>query len=178
MSAALISLAMQAGAPLVRDILTKRIGAKNAALAGEVMGLIAGRAGVDVADLSGAAKDRPDSVMEAIVDVEVTDVPGLLAIYAEDIEFAHAALEADLNGASWKSAWRPAGMYMLGFLWVWNVVLLHVLNAAFKIALPPMPFEHLFQLTAIYTGLYMGGHTVKDLATKVSSSLATKWGAQ
>ena len=58
-------------------------------------------------------------------------------------------------------AWRPLGMYLIGFLWLWNVVLLHVANAIWKIALPPVEFAVLLQISAIYMGLYMGGHTVK-----------------
>lgn len=176
MSAALISLALQAGAPLVRDILSKRLGAKNTELAEGVLGLIATRAGVNADELLDLANTKPEAVTEAIVGVEVDEVPGLLAIYAQDMEFAQVALAADQNGAAWKSAWRPAGMYVIGFLWLWNVVLLHVINAVFKIALPPMPFEQLFQLTALFSGLYMGGHTAKDVAEKVAGIFAAKRG--
>lgn len=176
MSAALISLALQAGAPLVRDILSKRLGAKNTELAEGVLGLIATRAGVNADELLDLANTKPEAVTEAIVGVEVDEVPGLLAIYAQDMEFAQVALAADQNGAAWKSAWRPAGMYVIGFLWLWNVVLLHVINAVFKIALPPMPFEQLFQLTALFSGLYMGGHTAKDVAGKVAGIFAAKRG--
>ncbi len=176
MSAALISLAVQAGAPLIRDILSKRIGAENTELAEGVLGLVANRAGVSVDHLPQKAHIDPGSVRDAIVGVEADEVPGLLAIYAQDMEFAQATLAADQNGAAWKSAWRPAGMYVIGFLWLWNVVLLHVINAVFKIALPPMPFEQLFQLTALFSGLYMGGHTAKDVAEKVAGIFAAKRG--
>jgi len=176
MSAALISLALQAGAPLVRDILSKRLGAKNTELAEGVLGLIATRAGVNADELLDLANTKPEAVTEAIVGVEVDEVPGLLAIYAQDMEFAQVALAADQNGAAWKSAWRPASMYLIGFLWLWNVVLLHVINAVFKIALPLMPFEQLFQLTVLISGLYMGGHTVKDVVGKVAGIFAAKRG--
>jgi hypothetical protein len=57
-------------------------------------------------------------------------------------------------------------MYLIGLLWIWNVIVLHVLNASLKIALPPMPFEQLMQLSGLYFGLYMGGHTIKDMVGK------------
>jgi len=176
MSAALISLALQAGAPLVRDILSKRIGAGNTELAESVLGLVARHAGVNARDLREVAISHPDSVVEAIAKVEVDEIPGMVALYAQEMEFAQATLAADQNGAAWQSAWRPAGMYVIGFLWLWNVVLLHVINAIFKIALPPMPFEQLFQLTALFSGLYMGGHTVKDVITKWAARAPVKEG--
>jgi hypothetical protein len=30
-----------------------------------------------------------------------------------------------------------------------------------------MPFEHLMGISALYMGLYMGGHTIKDVAGKL-----------
>ncbi|WP_323790114.1 hypothetical protein [Thalassovita sp.] len=176
MSAALISLALQAGAPLVRDILSQRIGAQNAELAEGVVGLIARRAGVSVGELPEIAKSNPDSVIDAIADVEVQHAPGMVALYAQEVEFAQATLQADQNGAPWTSAWRPAGMYLIGFLWLWNVVILHVVNAIAKIALPPVPFEQLLQLSGLYFGLYMGGHTVKDVITKWAARAPVKEG--
>ena len=44
------------------------------------------------------------------------------------------------------------------------------------LALPPVPFEQLFQLTALFSGLYMGGHTAKDVAGKVAGIFAAKRG--
>lgn len=166
MSAALISLAMQAGAPIVRDILSQRIGAKNTQLAEDVLGLIARRAGVGTDALPGLIQTSPTEVSKAIVSVENEDAAELIALYAQELEFAKTTLEADQDGAAWKSAWRPAGMYLIGFLWLWNVVILHVANAIAKTALPPVPFEQLLQLSGLYFGLYMGGHTIKDVIAK------------
>jgi len=42
------------------------------------------------------------------------------------------------------------------------VVILHVANAIWRIALPPIDLGVLLSLTGIYTAFYMGGHTVKD----------------
>ena len=66
----------------------------------------------------------------------------------------------------WKAAWRPLGMYFVMVLWAWQVVILHVCNAIWKIALPPMPYDQLVTFTGLYMGLYMGGHTLKDMASK------------
>lgn len=177
MSAALISLALQAGAPLVRDILSKRIGAENTELAEGVVGLIARRAGVSVDALPQLAESDPDTVKKAIVEVDSAQAPGMVALYAQEMEFANATLHSDQDGRAWKSAWRPAGMYLIGFLWLWNVVILHVTNAIAKVALPPMPFEQLLQLSGLYFGLYMGGHTVKDVVSKLATRISGNGGA-
>jgi hypothetical protein len=49
------------------------------------------------------------------------------------------------------------------------VMLLHVANAIWKIALPPMPWDQLIYFSGLYMGLYMGGHTVKDVVAKMVS---------
>jgi hypothetical protein len=37
-------------------------------------------------------------------------------------------------------------------------------NGAFKLQVPIIPWEHLIAFTALYCGLYMGGHSVKASA--------------
>lgn len=168
MDPALISLAVQVGAPLIRDVLTKKIGAGNAQLATDVLDLVAHHAGVDVADLERKAQTNPDLVKDAILNAEA-DVPGIVALYTAGLEGQFALLKAEAKGPLWTWAWRPMGMYVIGFLWMWNVVLLHVANAIWKIALPPADFSVLMQISGLYMALYMGGHTFKDF-------VSTKWG--
>ena len=66
-------------------------------------------------------------------------------------------------------AWRPGGMYLIGFLWLWNTVIINISNAALGTEFWPMEFERLIQLSGLYFGLYMGGHTVKDVISKWSA---------
>lgn len=162
----LLALAAQAGLPLLKGILARRLGDSGGRLAGEVIDAVAARAGVaDAAALDALADSTPGKVIEAMREVE-RDVPEKFNLLLRDSEGRIALLEAEQAEGGWRSAWRPAGMYVIGFLWLWNAVLLHVANAAWKIALPPMPFSELVQVTGLYMGLYMGGHTVKDLAEK------------
>ena len=170
MSAAIVTLASQIGAPIIRDILSRKLGAQNGALAADVLERIAMRAGVPVEEVDAAPTD---TLKAAIQDVE-RESPELLALYAQGLEGQFALLQAEAADPAWMRAWRPGGMYLIGFLWLWNVVILHVSNAAWKIALPPVPFEQLIQLSALYFGLYMGGHTVKD----VVAQWAAKGGAK
>jgi hypothetical protein len=60
--------------------------------------------------------------------------------------------------------WRPGGMYLNLYLWLQNTMLAPVLfNGAFNLPVPMIPWEQLIAFTALYCGLYMGGHTVKAI---------------
>lgn len=170
MSAALIALAVEIGAPLIVKILGRKIGAENAELAGDVIGQIARRAGTTPDRLEDMVASDPDTVREAIAETERM-APEMVALYASGLEYQTAVLRSEETGPAWARVWRPAGMYLIGFLWLWNVVLLHVANAIWKIALPAMDLWILFQLSGLYMGLYMGGHTLKDF-------FSHKWGAR
>lgn len=163
MSAALIALAIEVGAPLVRRILSDRLGLQNARLAEQVVGAVAERLGVEPGFVDQYAQDHPEEARAAISEVERM-TPEIMQVALAETRAREALLLAETAKGGWHSAWRPAAMYMLGFLWLWNVIFLHVLNAIFKIALPPMDHMTLLQLTGIYMTLYMGGHTAKEVA--------------
>ena len=92
--------------------------------------------------------------------------PELIALYASGLELQRAQLATEASEPLWMRAWRPAGMYLLAALWLWSVIVLHVVNAAFGTAMPQMPIDQLLTLSGIYMGLYMGGHTAKDMVAK------------
>jgi hypothetical protein len=165
MAPALIALAAQIGAPLVERILTGRIGGGDAALAGDVMRAIARRLHVAPEAIEGLVETEPARVIDAVREVERT-APELITIYAAEVANAASLARDEADGPLWMRAWRPGGMYLIGLLWLWNVVLLHVANAIWRTALPPVPFEQLMQLSGLYFALYMGGHTIKDLAAR------------
>ena len=169
-ASALISLAGSIGAPLIEQVLAKRIGAGNADLVSNVLAEIAGQLGVAPEEVEGLAEADPGRVETAIIEAEAT-LGERVALYTQGLEYQLAALKAEAGDPVWMRAWRPAGMYVLGFLWVWAIVLLHVANAIFKIALPQPDLWVLFQLTALYMTLYMGGHTFKDF-------VSTRWGGK
>lgn len=96
----------------------------------------------------------------------------MVALYAQGLEMQAALAKAEMERESWIIwAWRPAAMWGFGFLWFWNLVIIHIANAYWRIALPQADLAMLFQLNAVYMGLYMGGHTVKDF-------VSTRWGAR
>lgn len=158
---ALTALAVEIGVPLLGRILSRRIGAGNVQLITDVVGAVANRLGVSPQEADAMVEtDRP-RVVDALRDVE-RQAPELLALYTSSLEGQYALLQAEQKGPWWGWAWRPAFMWLLGLLWLWNVIVLHVCNAVWRIALPPMDPGVLLSLTGIYAALYMGGHTVKD----------------
>lgn len=161
MNAAILSIAGQIGAPLIRRVLSNRIGAQNADLATSVIDAVARRAGVSVGDLDQLAEADPPRMVDAVRETEAM-MPEMVALYAQGLEGQFALLQAEQKGPWWGWAWRPFMMWLLAFLWLWNIVILHLANAIWKIALPPTDAATLLGLTSVYMALYMGGHTLKD----------------
>ena len=162
---ALVTLAGSAGLKIVEKIIANRLGDGAGQLAGDVLGAIAEQVGVPVDQLDQAAEDQPVVVTRALMTVEERS-PELIALYAAGLELQKAQLAADAAEPRWMRAWRPAGMYLLGLFWIWSVIIVHVVNAAAGTALPPVPLDQLVQISGLYMGLYMGGHTIKDAMTK------------
>lgn len=163
--APLIAIALQAGLPSIAAILQRKLGDAGGALATDVLNTIASRAGAKVEDLEGVADQNPGKVLDAMRQVEPM-TPELIALYTKGLEQQFTLLQAEMAEGGWKAAWRPAGMWFVLFLWAWQVVILHVCNAVWKIALPPMPWDQLIYFSGLYMGLYMGGHTIKDAVAK------------
>ena len=156
---ALAAIALQAGLPIIEKLLLKKLGDQNGQLATTVIRAIAERAGTTPEELDGLATTNPGRVIDAMREVERMS-PEMVGLYAADAQLQLATLQAEQDDPAWMRAWRPGWMYLLGFLWLWNLVLLHIGNAIWKIALPPLPTTDLLALTGLFLSLYMGGHTV------------------
>ena len=161
----LATVALNAGITTVEKVLSGKIGDAGGELAGEFIRAIAGRLGVEPDQVEAVAEAEPGRVIDAMQSVEKTS-PEITALYASGLQWQMAQLQAESAEPLWARAWRPLGMYLILFLWLWNIVILHVANAVWKIALPPAPFDALGWLTAVYCSLYMGGHTLKDVMSK------------
>lgn len=161
----LIAIAAEVGAPIVKKILEQQLGGTQGDLAGRIVDAIAGQAGVAPDKLDALATSQPEVVGAAIQTVEEMS-PDLIGLYADGLKGQFALLQSEQKEPVWVWGWRPGWMYLLGLFWLWNIILLHVANAIWRIALPPVPFNDLLGLTGIFMGLYMGGHTVKDVFAK------------
>lgn len=169
MTATLAGIALNAGLPVLEKILSRKLGDAGGQLATDALRAIAERLKIAPEDVEAEADRRPGAVIEAMREVERM-TPELTALYAAGLQGQFALLQAENAEPLWARAWRPLGMYLILFLWTWNIVLLHVANAIWKIALPPAPYDALGWLTGVYFGLYMGGHTVKDVVQKWMAS--------
>ena len=165
MSATLASIALSAGMPMIERILSRKLGDAGGGLATEVIRHIADALKVAPDEVEAVAEQYPGKVIEAMRTVEPM-APELVALYAAGLQGQFALLQAEAAEPIWMRAWRPGGMYLILFLWAWNIVILHVANAIWRIALPPAPFDALGWFTAVYCSLYMGGHTLKDVMSK------------
>jgi hypothetical protein len=157
---ALVTIALNAGLPLIAKVIERRLGAGMGDLATDVIRRIAEALGVAPEAVDAEAARNPKAAADAMQNIEV-ELPDALEAYDRDLQLQLAHLAAEQDGGWFQRNWRPGGMWMLLFLILWNAILLHVLNAIFKIALPPMPWDILLAIAALYFGLYMGGHTVK-----------------
>lgn len=165
----LIAIALNAGFPMIRSVLERKLGDKGGALVADVLGAMASRAGVAPDQLEAVAAENPGKIIDAMRQVEPM-TPELVALYTSGLEHQFALLQAEMAEGGWKAAWRPAGMWFILFLWFYQIVGLHVANAIFKIALPATDWQHLITFTGLYMGLYMGGHTVKDVVANLSGA--------
>ncbi|MFN3575384.1 MAG: hypothetical protein ACK4TJ_00130 [Tabrizicola sp.] len=163
----LVALALQAGFPMIRSILDRKLGDRGGALIADVVSALADRTGVRPDELETLAETNPGKVIDAMRAVEPM-TPELVAIYAKGLEHQFELLQAETAEGGWRSAWRPAGMWFVLVLWFYQIVGLHVANAIWRISLPAAPWDNLITFTAMYMGLYMGGHTIKDVVANLS----------
>lgn len=175
---ALESILLGVGGQLTSKIIARKLGPQFGDLADDVIGSLGEVFGVEPepAKIEQAiSATGPTEARKKVAEVEGRSAELVLA-QAElqkaensQLQLINAQIAQDKDGGWFGWAWRPAGMWGLGVLWFWNIIVLHVINAIFKIALPQADLALLLQLSALYLTLYMGGHTVKDFAAK-------KWG--
>lgn len=161
----LIEAATRVGAPIVKQLLEKHLGGAAGEIGGMVIDTIAGKAGVPPDDLPSV----PAKELEAAVAATETETPQLVATWVEQQREANRLMLAEMDKSEswWTWAWRPAWMWFLGFLFLFRLVLLPIADAALGSDIAAsVDISTMMTLTAWFMGLYMGGHTLKDLAVK------------
>lgn len=164
---AILASAARTGANVVKDVVTSQLGPTLGGIAGTVVDSIAGKLGVPVDQIPSVPGETLDAAVMA-----VDQDPEVIRAHNESqrmmIDLMRA--EMDKSGEAWWTwAWRPAWMWLLGFMWIWETVILGIVNSIAGTEIPHTDYNVLFGITAIYTGFYMGGHTVKNVAQ-------TRWG--
>ena len=161
----LIAAATRVGAPVVKSLLEMYVGGAAADIGGTIIDAIAGNAGVAPNDLPGLPAEKLDAAVKA-TEGQTPDL-----IVAWNVQQAQAIAlqraEMDKSEAAWTWAWRPAWMWFLGFLWLFRFVLVPVTDAALSSSMAEaLPLDALFWVTTVFSGFYMGGHTLKDGLSK------------
>jgi hypothetical protein len=161
----LIDAAAKVGAPIVKQLLEKHVGGAVGDIGGMVIDAIAGKAGVTPDELQ---NQDPKILEKAVRDVEAA-APELIVEWnvqqRQAIELMRA--EMDKSPSWWTWGWRPAWMWFLGFLFLFRLVLMPLADAILGSSIAGgVDLSTMMTLTAWFMGLYMGGHTVKDLAAK------------
>lgn len=91
-----------------------------------------------------------------------------LALLMQEQEHLREVIAREDRGPWWAWAWRPATMWLIGFLWAWSLIIVHLVNGLTDLQMPVAPMEHLLAFTGLFLSLYMGGHTVKNVLQKRS----------
>lgn len=161
----LIGSAVRVGAPVVKRMIEENLGKTAGSVAETIIEAIAGEAGVPVEQLPSLPAPQLD---RAVATVEA-ETPELVAAYVTQQREANRLMLAEMDqGGWWTWAWRPATMWIIAALWIWSLVLVPLVNAIAGAAVPLFLGELTF-LTGIYLGLYMGGHTAKEIASRLKS---------
>lgn len=160
----LAGIAAEVGAPLIKKILEPKIGATGGALAETVIKTIAEKAGAEPIDLPNL--DR--TALEAAINQTEAEAPELIALYAAGLEGQFALLQSETREGFWQSAWRWGWMYLLAAFWIWRIIILPLVNRAVDQPIEPVDMAVLMTLTSWFIGLYMGGHTLKELGRNVA----------
>lgn len=161
----LIEAATRVGAPIVKQLLEKHLGGAAGEIGGMVIDAIASKAGVPPDDLPSV----PTKDLEAAVAATEVETPQLVATWVEQQREANRLMLAELDKSEswWTWAWRPAWMWFLGILFLFRLVLVPIADAALGSEIAAsVDLSTMMTLTAWFMGLYMGGHTLKDLAVK------------
>jgi hypothetical protein len=126
---------------------------------------IAAMLGVTTPQEVATAIARPEAV-QILREYEAANAEQLALLAAEQKHMSEILAREDRAGL-FQSGWRPAMMWLIGFLWFNNLFLTPLLfNAILKLNMPLAPFDALITLTGIYMALYMGGHTIKQVTGK------------
>lgn len=170
--AILLPIAAKLGLPVLTRILARHGGETGGAVAEALadIGAVLGVAPTPEA-ISDAYSADPVKAGPAIAATESANGDRWLGLVEEGLKGQFGLLMAEQRSGGWRDGWRPGGMYLLAFLWAWTFVILPVVNAAFAAAILPPDLSTLSWLTSLFMGLYMGGHTVKDLADKAREAV-------
>lgn len=147
------------------NILAGAIGGPAGAVAASVGREIARELGVGTPQEVVQKIEADPAAVVTLAAYERDNADKLALFAAEQATFREILARDSAKGGFW-DAWRPATMWALIVMWLWAIIALPTINATLGAGIPLPPFETLFGLTAVWSGLYMGGHTAIRLLGK------------
>lgn len=166
----LLEVAGRVGAPIVKSLLEEFVGGKAADIGGTIIDTIAEKAGVAPEKLP----DVPATQLEQAIVATESQMPEILVQWniqqKQAIDLQRA--EMDKGGPTWTWSWRPAGMWMFHGLVAWYCVVAPLLNLIMGLVGTSASIEMIVDVVSFlslyvtFIGLYMGGHTAKDMMSK------------
>lgn len=159
----LIGIAAKVGAPIVKNLLKEHLGGTAGHVGGSIIDAIAEKAGVSPPELP----DVPEKELEkAVLEVEAQDAPELLAHLLESQRLANQLMMKEMDsGPFWSWAWRPGGMYLIGFFWLLYVLVYPLLNLFLRLFGTTAELQTMVDVATLlaisggFISLYMGGYT-------------------
>ncbi|WP_306050126.1 hypothetical protein [Oceaniradius stylonematis] len=161
-------IAAEIGATTVKRLIEQRAGKGAAEIAGTVIDVVATKAGVPARELPELVSTDRKRVEEAVMAAEA-DGPELLELWSRGLEGQFALMQAETREGFWRSFWRWGWMYLLAIFWIWRIVVLPIANAYAVVPIETIDVAVLLTLTSWFMGLYMGGHTLKELGKNVAA---------
>lgn len=145
------------GAPTIGGALGGPAGAAIAKPIGEVLATALGTQATPE-----AVKTAIDANPERVVLIEAEHAHAI----TEAAQAAQASLFAREDKRGWfHHAWRPGMSWLLMSLWLWNALVLPVVNA-FGAGVAGIPWEQLLGFSGLWLAIYGGGHTIKSVMRK------------
>jgi hypothetical protein len=142
------------------------IGGPMGGAIGGVLGAQVGRAlGVPATPEAIAAviDERPEAAGPALQAFEAEHRDEIASLERASLSHQLEMAKLDRQDGFFSWGWRPGLMWLIGYLWLQNVVGTPViLNGIIGYSIPVMPYDVLLGLTVVISGFYMGGHTVKE----------------
>lgn len=167
--APLAGILLGAAADLIVPSFKKALQTGSADLTGKVIDKVAEKLGVPAGSLPHF--EGNENLKGAIIAAE-PEVAEILAEHNRAHQLLNESLALDYQKEQWWAwGWRPAWMWMLGFLWVYLIIGEPILKAALLPTLVGIGVSDLLAVSSIFMALYMGGHTAKE-------TLAKRWGSK
>lgn len=152
----ILDQAAKLSVPIIKRVIGQKLGGQNSELADTIIDAIASRAGVTPKEIPNVSKQ----VLESAIINSEEEAASLTVNELESQKLANDLQMAEMGKESfWAWAWRPAWMWLLMPLWVWVIVVAPLLGYDVGEVT-----GMLMTLTVTYLGLYMGGHTIKQVA--------------